>query len=181
MASSDIANAIIIIIIFLLLQLFITLSIGIARIRNNWDKYKCNPAVIPFAGVFGYDPMETFNSCVLSSQADFMSRFLDPIYSTFGNLIEQGNLFTGVLEFLKLGLNTEQTSLLNLAETFGLKFLNLTTEFNKIIINISNVFGNLTSSLTVLYYIMTSGLKLGQALWEELPGTVIRFVGGDKK
>ena len=178
MASSDIANAIIIIIIFVVLQLFITLSIGVARIRNDWDKYKCNPAVIPFASIFGYDPVDTFNSCVLSSQANFMSKFLDPIYSTFGNLIEQGSLFTGILEFLKLGLNTEQASLLNLAETFGLKFLNLTTEFNKIIINITDVFGKLSSSMTLLYYLMISGLKVGESLWEELPGTVIRFVGG---
>ena len=76
MGLGDIGNAFLIVLIFCLIQLFITLSIGLVQLRNNWDKYKCNPAVTPFAGLIGYDPVITFQECTRETQGDFMKSFL---------------------------------------------------------------------------------------------------------
>ena len=77
MGFGDLGNLILIIFIFTLLQLFLSLNIGISEIRNNWDKYKCNPGIMPFAHVFGHDTGKNFNECIKSSQANFMNSFLE--------------------------------------------------------------------------------------------------------
>ena len=176
MSSSDIANAIIIIVIFACMQLTITLSIGIARIKNNWEEYKCNPAIIPFASIFGFDALETFNQCILTSQADFMSTFLDPIYSSISSLIENGNIMRDMFQFLKIGLNSNQLATFNLAEEIGARVKSLIFAFNKIFINVNDVFGKLSTTLTLFFYVLQSIIKLAEASWLELPGTVIRKI-----
>jgi hypothetical protein len=75
MGLGDVGNAFLIVLIFCLIQLFITISIGLVQLRNNWDKYKCNPGVTPFAGIIGYDPVLTFQECTKETQGDFMKCF----------------------------------------------------------------------------------------------------------
>lgn len=58
------------------------------EIRKNWPKYKCNPQVIPFAGIINKDPHKTvlettsinFNGCVTNILTEINSDFLQPIY-----------------------------------------------------------------------------------------------------
>tara|TARA_Y100000591_G_scaffold68554_1_gene56753 strand:- start:1511 stop:2044 length:534 start_codon:yes stop_codon:yes gene_type:complete len=176
MGSSDIANAIIIIVIFACMQLTITLSIGIARIKKNWDKYKCNPAVIPFARTFGYDPLETFNQCVLTSQADFMSTFLNPVYSSLTSLIENGNIMREMFQYLKMGLNSNQLATLNLGEEIGARVKKLITALNDVLININDVFGKLSSVVTTLFFLIETTIATAYVMDEELPGLLVRMI-----
>ena len=78
----DLGSAVVIIFIFSIIHAVLAVSIGIANIKRNWDYYKCNPAIMPFAGVFGHDIGKNFNECVKANQVDFMSGFLDPIYQS---------------------------------------------------------------------------------------------------
>lgn len=58
------------------------------KIRQNWSKYKCNPQVIPFAGIINKDPHKSvldstavnFNGCVTNTLTEISSDFLQPIY-----------------------------------------------------------------------------------------------------
>ena len=70
---------------------------GIAEVINNWPKYRCNPVIMPFAGMFGYDASENFNFCmknifnvnaaaVLGPVYTLMSKFTD-IASTIANSV----------------------------------------------------------------------------------------------
>ena len=63
MDGQYIFQSILILFIFALLQLTNLLGVGIKHIQNNWSLYRCNPLVIPFSGVFGHDPQETFTYC----------------------------------------------------------------------------------------------------------------------
>tara|TARA_B110001452_G_scaffold224588_1_gene198226 strand:- start:4887 stop:5435 length:549 start_codon:yes stop_codon:yes gene_type:complete len=177
MGVGDLGNAVLIIIIFSLIQLFVTLSIGISRIRNNWDDYKCNPGIIPFASVFGQDPIENFNQCIKVSQVGFMSGFLKPIYGALQQFSDSGNLFTQIFESLKLGLNNEQAGTFNLANDIGARIRGIITELNLVFITITDTFGKIGSTVTVLYYLIITSIKTTQTLWEELPGTIIRVIG----
>ena len=76
MGLSDTGKAFLIVIIFGLIQLSITLSIGLAQLKNNWNKYRCNPLVIPLARLVEEDPIETFRSCTKEIQWDFMKTIL---------------------------------------------------------------------------------------------------------
>ena len=59
--NSDLFTAILIIIIFIALYVSSFLAIGLKKIKENWNEYRCSPMAMPFAGYLGYDAMETSN------------------------------------------------------------------------------------------------------------------------
>lgn len=175
MGFGDLGNLILIVFIFTLLQLFLSLNIGISEIRNNWHKYKCNPGIMPFAHVFGHDTGKNFNECIKLSQANFMSSFLEPIYTGLGFFAETGSVFTEVFEELKIFGNAQNSSSGSLVSNIKNRLLAMGFETNQIYINISNTFGQLSSLITVVFYLVETGLTAGEFAWQELPGTFIRF------
>ncbi len=60
MDAYDLISAISIILIFIALYFLAVLGIGMKKIEDNWPKYRCNPSVMPFAGLFNHDVMQNF-------------------------------------------------------------------------------------------------------------------------
>ena len=72
MNTSDITYSIIIVVIFIFLYIFNILSVGIKRIEDDWPEYRCNPIIMPFASVFGYDPISNFSFCIQTMMSNYM-------------------------------------------------------------------------------------------------------------
>jgi hypothetical protein len=174
MGLSDTGKAFLIVIIFGLIQLSITLSIGLAQLKNNWNKYRCNPLVIPLARLVDEDPIDTFKSCTKEIQWDFMKTILKPIYNSFSHFLDSGNLFVGILESLKTGLVVQHGSTLNVMGDLGKRFNILLVELSKAFITVSDMFGKVASMVTVIYYLINTSVALGKALEADLPGTAMR-------
>lgn len=176
MGLGDLGNVVIILIIFMFLHLIIALSIGISTIKNNWDEYKCNPSIMPFADIFGYDTKENYEECVKSTQINFMSSFLDPIFGSLNIFADMGNNFLTTFDEIKLfGLNTEG----NISEIFGLlqgKIMNMGNELSKMYIVIIDTFGNLFSVITVIYYMIQGGIITAETIFtKNITGTLIQM------
>lgn len=171
----DMGSAIVIIFIFSLLHILLALSTGILNIKNNWEYYKCNPVIIPFAQVFGHDVGKNFNECIKKAQVDYMSIFLKPIYESLNYFAKNGELLTDSFEKLKLFGNIQDKSMVNFAMDAKYRLYNLSDSANKIFIGISDTFSKLTSTITVLYYVISSTITAGKSAWNELPGTFIKI------
>lgn len=174
MGLSDTAKSFLIIVIFSLIQLSIVLSISLTQLKLNWNKYKCNPAVIPFAGLVDEDPIMTFRECTKEIQTDFMGAFLRPIYESLNFFLESGNLFVGILDSLQVGLVVQQSSTFNIVAELGLRFKILITELSRTFITVSDLFGKVSSMVSVIYYLILTSVKLGDALKGDIPGTLYR-------
>ena len=178
MGLGDLGNVVIILIIFMFLHLVIALSIGISTIKNNWDEYKCNPAVMPFADIFGHDVKENYDECVKTTQIDFMSSFLEPIFGSLKIFADTGNSFLKTFDEIKLfGLSTEGS----IGDMFSLiqgKIMNMGNELSKMYIVITDTFGNLFSVITVFYYMVQGGIITAETIFtENITGTLIDIVG----
>jgi len=174
MGLSDTGKAFLIVIIFGLIQLSITLSIGLAQLKNNWNKYRCNPLVIPLARLVDEDPIDTFKSCTKEIQWDFMKTILKPIYNSFSHFLDSGNLFVGILESLKTGLVVQHGSTVNVMGDLGKRFNILLVELSKAFITVSDMFGKVASMVTVIFHLINTSVTLGKALEADLPGTAMR-------
>ena len=171
----DLGSAVVIIFIFSILHAVLAVSIGISNIKNNWEYYKCNPSIMPFAGVFGHDVGKNFNECVQTSQVDFMSSFLDPIYQSLNYFAQNGALFADMFEKLKLFGNTQDDNMGSFVLNAKGRLYNMTDGANRIFIGITDTFSKLTSTITVLFYTIQSALVVGESAWNELPGTFIKI------
>ena len=171
----DLGSAVVIIFIFSLLHAVLAVSIGISNIKNNWEYYKCNPSIMPFAAVFGHDIGENFNECVQTTQVDFMSSFLGPIYQSLNYFAQNGALFADMFERLKLFGNTQDDNMGSFAFDARGRLYNIADGANRIFIGVTDTFSKLTSTITVLFYTIQSALVVGESAWNELPGTFIKI------
>jgi len=57
----------------------------ITEVKENWQKYRCDPSVMPLAGFVGPEGTDTvgnFSECLASSSGDLMGTFLAPLKAT---------------------------------------------------------------------------------------------------
>lgn len=166
----------VIIFIFMLIHLCLSLMIGIAKIKKDWNKHKCNPGIMPFASVFGKDTVTNFNECIKTQQADFMQIFLQPIYQSLSFFAKNGALFTSLFEDAKLfGLdNQNQTS--NLSDSIVTRFNSVTNEMEFLFTNFKDTFGKVSGLIINLFNIVKASVGTAEASSREIFGTIVRVV-----
>lgn len=171
----DLGSVVVIIFIFSILHGVLAVSIGISNIKNNWEYYKCNPSIMPFATVFGHDVGKNFNECVQTNQVDFMSSFLEPIYQSLKYFAQNGAIFTDMFEELKLFGNVQDDNMNSFALDAKKRLYNVSDGANRIYIGISDTFSKISATITILFYTIQSALVVGESAWNELPGTFIKI------
>ncbi len=78
---------------------FFVLLIGMRRqIVKHWDKYRCNPLILPFAGLFGYDPSITFTECLSKNVSEATGPVVKPYDDLFSVMKSTANNMSGSLE-----------------------------------------------------------------------------------
>ena len=174
MGLGDLGNAFLIVIIFTFIQLFITVLTSLAQFKKVWNTYKCNPAIMPFASLMGYDPTTIFQECTTETQASFMSVFLDPIYSSLQTFSESGNIFLGILDSLQIGLNTQQLDSLNIVGNIGDRVQVFSTNLNKTFITVADTVSKIGGFMTIIFYLLQTSVDLGKALDRDAPGHILR-------
>ena len=78
MKTADVTLSVVILTVFFLLFFSTILMTGVSEIKESWGEYRCNPMVMPFAPVFGHDPVENFNHCASVSQGNKLKDIMQP-------------------------------------------------------------------------------------------------------
>jgi len=176
MNGSDITSAVLIIIIFVLLQLFNILAIGIKNIKNNWPLYKCSPMILPIASVFGHDTMDNFTNCVSNVNFSFLGHILDPIYYSINSLTDIGVDFHKTFNSFRGFNNTFRGHIsVSIVNIFNI-FLNILIEFQKIIVKIKDTFGKMIGVLAVLIFTIGGVNKTMLSTWNGPIGGMVRWL-----
>lgn len=72
-------------VVLTLIQIVVLFNVFIggsfADIIKNWPKYRCNPMIMPFAALFGYDANENFNFCMKNIFNVNAAAVLGPVYT----------------------------------------------------------------------------------------------------
>ena len=175
MALSDLGGVVFILTMFAIIHTLLALSLGISEVKNNWQKYKCNPAIIPLAPIFGQDINSTFDECIKGTQVDFMQTFLEPIYKSLGFFSQTGLKFISIFENIKMFGNQQHSSGTSMMSNIYTRMNLIGNEISYMYINIQNTFSKLASTVSILFYILKTGRNLADAADQELPGTLIGF------
>jgi hypothetical protein len=174
MGLGDLGNAFLIVLIFTLIQLFITILTSLTQFKKVWNAYKCNPAIMPFASLMGYDPTVVLEECTRETQLSYMSVFLDPIYSSLESFSESGNIFLGILDSLQIGLNSQQGESLNIVGNIGARVNVFSTNLNKTFITVADTVSKIGGFMTIIFYLLQTSVDIGKALDRDAPGYILR-------
>ena len=183
MRGSDVGGTILIIVVVFVLILLNFLYIMKAQIQKNWVKYRCNPIVIPFAGLFGKNSMQNFTYCIQEIQKNYMSFILAPTHFNLQTISAGG-------EKMANGLNNIVKFISKLRSMFGSItggifgiFMNIIIEFQRLIIGVGDLTGKLMGLVTTLLYLIQGTIYTANSTWSGPVGSAVRtlcFSGNTK-
>ena len=174
METSDLTLSIIVIIIFIVLFVFNIIVIRMQHIKDNWNLYRCQPTVMPFASFFGHNASENFAYCIQNIQSGFMGDLLKPINFNIGVL---GNITSGLTDNLNQARSFMSNFRFNffdiIQNIFGILF-NIMIELQKMMINLKDLFSKFTGLLLSLMYILDGSVMTMTSAWTGPPGGLVR-------
>jgi hypothetical protein len=179
MTFSDWSRFILVILIFMCLHAYIILAIQMDNIKKNWPVWKCNPMVMPFAGVFGHDEFENFTQCIQTMQSDYMKYLLQPVNLDLSLITNMGTTFTDGLSGGFDMITNIRELLTDIFRAIYGAFFQLIVQFQLMIINIKDVFGKITAVISILYKIITGIGTLIKSIDNGPPGDVMRMFSND--
>jgi len=176
MKAFDIILTLFIILIFILLYIFNILVVGIAQIQNDWPAYKCNTLIMPFASVFGYNPVTNFTSCIQNIFSSYIGYILQPIHYLISGIGGVGSDLTNGLNDVRAFFNKIRVFITNIIQSVFGVFLNILIEFQRITIGIKDLFAKLVGILATLMFTVTGAVMTMNSAWSGPPGEMIRFL-----
>lgn len=180
MKSGDIGLSLFIIFIFIILYLFNILAIGLKNVKDDWPKYRCNPIVMPFAGILapnGTSATQNFTYCIQNMQSNYMQHLLQPVNYNLGVLGDSTASIMSSVNAVRAFFNKLRNMIRDtIAGVFSV-FLNIIIEFQRTIINIKDLFAKLVGILASLLFILDGSVKTMESAWSGPPGQIVRKVG----
>lgn len=174
MRSSDITLTIVIILIFVGMYFYNILAVGIKNIKDNWRVYRCNPSVMPFAGMFGHDVGSNFTYCIQNMQSDYMGYLLQPLNyltsvqnNTMGTLMESIQDIRGFFNVIRNFITSIVQSI------FGI-FLNILIQMQFMLIKMKDMVGKVVGVMATMMYILQGTVMTMESTWAGPPGAMVR-------
>ena len=178
MKSSDITLSIVIIIVFILLFMVNILSVGIKNIEDNWPTYRCNPVVMPFASMFGQDPVSNFTYCIQTMQSSYMDYLLQPVNYNLSSVANIGSVITDAMDSARAFINNLRNFITEIIQNVFGVFLNILIEFQRIMVDIKDMVAKLVGILATLMYTVEGSMYTMQSTWNGAPGQMVRALQG---
>lgn len=164
MRGKDIFNSFLIVIVFVSLFFVSFFSGGINQIKKNWPIYRCNPIVMPFAGVFGFNAAENMTYCIQTAQSQYMSYILEPIHYAISVTNSIGTSLSNDMQSMRSVLGSTRSLMGgNFLNIFS-KVVNIRIEFQRIMFKFKDVVKKLMGIQMTFLYILTGGIDTGRSI-----------------
>jgi len=153
--------------LFSLIVLILTLCVGLAlslsagyfkQIFANFASYRCNPLMMPFAGLFGYNATENFQFCLGNLLQGRLAEVFSPLFTllgTFGTTLEMVvNAALGLRKLFSNFLLTVNGFIANVRDRIQM----LMTEVRMSFLKLKELMGKVYGTMYAVIWMGTSGL-----------------------
>tara|TARA_Y100000389_G_C17450226_1_gene514298 strand:+ start:838 stop:1779 length:942 start_codon:yes stop_codon:yes gene_type:complete len=178
MNSNDILQCIFILIIFGLLFLVNILSVGIKNIENNWPTYRCNPVVMPFAGLFGQDVISNFTYCIQNIQSSYLSYLTLPMNYNLNIIGNLGGSLTTQIQSLRSFIDNLRDSITSIIQNVFNVFLNMLVQLQLMIVTIKDMMAKMIGVTVTQLYLIMGFTDLLNSAYKGPPGQMVKALQG---
>ena len=134
------------------------------EIKQNWEHYRCNPGVMPFARFYGHNLEETMNFCIGEAVREHAPGVINPIYASIHGIM---TVVDGVYDKAS-AVQGGVSKLLSGFEKFLVQFANslrlVGTRVRMSLVRIRDIFARIYASFISIAYAGISALTFGQNL-----------------
>tara|TARA_Y100000389_G_C17461674_1_gene522220 strand:+ start:61 stop:960 length:900 start_codon:yes stop_codon:yes gene_type:complete len=157
---------------FLMIANFI--SIGLKKIEDNWHLYRCNPLVMPLAGLLGKNPTANMAECIKQMQGEYMSVLMQPIDFNFGMLTQIASTLSSSISESMTFVDGFRDMIGSLTIGIFGAFSSIISGFTLTIMAIRDIVARLTAVVFLINHAIQSLLWGGESLWKGPPGQITR-------
>ena len=123
-----------------------------SHIAENWDQFKCNPMIIPFADMFGFDSNEVLSSCIGYSARKSNKEVQDNVDQNLNNITNFLNEINEGIDLVKLQIGDAQGETEIEFSAYFDKLNNTTSTMEYLGIKVKTIFYKITAVYTTLLY-----------------------------
>lgn len=152
------ATLILLTLIFIGIYYGLNIINNINEVKRNWNKYRCDPSIMPFASFYGYNTLDNFNYCM----GNIFNIQSVGITAPFANVMSK---FTGVLGVLLGAANGMRTAVATMGGGINVIFQEfvdrLTTFFFQLrqsAIRMKTLMGRMYATMFAVIYMGTSAI-----------------------
>lgn len=146
---------------------------NVAEISQNFAKYRCNPAIMPFAGFFGQNATENFSFCmkqVLSGQA---ASIFAPLYTILGNFVAIMTTMSGSLMSLRTMFANFYGGVNSFISNFQRRIQSLLLQIRLSFIKMQNLMGRVYGTMMATTFMGMSAITAGTSLGDN---SLVKFI-----
>ena len=147
-----------------LILYFVFAGSGIAEITKNWPKYRCNPMIMPFASLFGYDATENFNYCMKNIFSANAGTVLAPLYGIMANFTDIVGTVSNVANSFRLLIANLLHGMERLMSSFRDRFRTILFSIRTSFMKIQSLMGRVYSTFYAVVFMGLSALKAADNL-----------------
>lgn len=167
---------ILILVFFVAISYFFVMN-NIQPIKADWVNQRCNPSVIPFAGLINKPDNESafdftasnFSNCIHNTLTDIINIFLAPLYYLVNIITEALKMISEAIQAIRKVIDSIRNSIASVSAEIMGRTLNILIPLQAIMIKIRNMF-NQTQA------IMTSGVYTLLGTYDTIIATVSGIV-----
>jgi len=174
MRAADLSLSIIIIIIFILLYVFNVFVVMFKQIKENWPLYRCNPMVMPFARVFGFDTKKNFTECIQNMQGNYMQYLLQPVNYNIEVMNQVGGELGTSMDSIRGMFDKTRTFIQTITQTLFGALLSMMVEIQRLVISMKDMFGKIIATMATLLYTLSGSISTMNSAWAGPPGKMVR-------
>lgn len=149
-------------------------TVGIEKIKKDWPKYRCNPAVMPLAGIFGHNPILNFVQCLTQVQKSEMTKYMNPLNHVM-------SIFEMTIESTLDSMNSTRGRMFSLASgTLGIftqlfaAFGNVGVSFRDIIMRLNDTMAKMFGAVLIMAHMTEGAMTTGESIWNGPVGQSLR-------
>ena len=132
-------------------------------INANWDKHKCSPMIMPFAGFYGHNTADNFSGCMKDIFGDFTGEITSPFGSVLTMFTEILGSFMSALDSLRLSFSTMGGGINVIFQEFTDRINNFYFQLRISAIRIKTLIGRMYAIMFSVMYMGLSGLTAAQS------------------
>ena len=176
MKLSDIGYSLFIVFIFSLIIIINLYIINFKNVINNWEEYRCNPLILPFAGLFGYDAKDNFTECIRSYQTHFIGDMMGSLFTFMDSMMETVSDMVGQMEYIRQTISSLASAAGNIFDRIINMFVGVLIQFQRITVGIKDTFGKMVGVTVNISYMVSTAVSTGRGIWKGPIGDAMKTV-----
>lgn len=149
---------ILILIIMTGIWVVLIVSSDLSDVKQNWDKYRCRPTIMPFAGLFGHNAGENFNFCLQNIMSTEFGQALQPVFQVLGSIINSIMVLLAVANSLRLAFATMMGGVNTIFGNFSERFRLLMSNIQQSAQRIQFLMGRIYGAFFAMIYMSIAGM-----------------------